>query len=189
MPERNNKLSSGTDLWAPYAHLWKELQVPAKTVLLREGDVSKKAFYIEKGCMRLWFNNQGKEVTFQFFFENEGVSSIESFNSGQPGLFTLETIEPCTLRVISKKDFDKILSESPELEKLINKSILERMLFYQKLFLSRIKDNPPKRYLDLINSQPAIIQRIPQQYIASYLGITPVSLSRIRNNYKPAKKR
>jgi len=189
MPERKSQLPAGAELWAPYAHLWSALQVPAKTVLLREGAVSKKAFYIEKGCMRLWFNNQGKDVTFQFFFENEGVSSIESFTTGQPGLFTLETIEPCTLHVISKKDYDKIISESPELEKLINTSLLNRLLFYQKLFLSRIKDNPQKRYLDLIKNQPQIIQRVPQHYIASYLGITAVSLSRIRNNYKPAKKR
>jgi len=186
MTERkNNKPSLVTDKWD---HLWKEIKVPAKTVLLKEGAVSKKVFFIEKGCMRLWFNNQGKDVSFQFFFENEGVSSVESFMMGQPGLFTLETIEPCTLRVIHKKDFDLILTESPEMEKYVNSSILDRLVSYQKLFLSRIKDNPQKRYLDLIKNQPQIIQRVPQHYIASYLGITAVSLSRIRNNYKPAKK-
>jgi CRP-like cAMP-binding protein len=188
MSERKKNLST-TEQWAPYAHLWKEIKVPAKTVLLKEGEVSKKAFYIEKGCMRLWFNNQGKDITFQFFFENEGVSSVESFKTGQPGLFNLETIEPCILRVIHKKDFEKILTESPELEKYIQATMLDRLVFYQKLFLSRIKDNPQKRYLDLVKNHPQIIQRVPQQYIASYLGITPVSLSRIRNNYKPAKKR
>jgi hypothetical protein len=55
------------------------------------------------------------------------------------------------------------------------------MIFYQKLFLSRIKDNPQKRYEDLLEHYPQILQRVPQHYIASYLGITPVSLSRIRN--------
>ena len=58
--------------------------------------------------------------------------------------------------------------------------ILERLNFYQKLFLSRIKDKPQKRYAELIKTSPKILQRIPQHYIASYLGITPVSLSRIR---------
>lgn len=187
MTERlNNKPSPVTDKWD---HLWKEIKAPAKTVLLKEGAISKKVYFIEKGCLRLWFNNQGKDVSFQFFFENESVSSVESFMMGQPSLFTLETIEPCTLRVIHKKDFELVRTESPELEKYINTSILDRLVLYQKLFLSRIKDNPQKRYLDLIKNQPQIIQRVPQHYIASYLGITAVSLSRIRNNYKPAKKR
>jgi CRP-like cAMP-binding protein len=176
------------DKWESYAHLWKQTAVPAKTVLLKEGAISRKAFLIEKGCVRLWFNNNGKDITFQFFFENEGVSSIESFRSGKPSLFTIETIEPCVLRVIQKKDFETMLAASPELNKYVYETIFERLLFYQQLFLSRIKDNPQKRYLDLLKNHPRIIQRVPQQYIASYLGITAVSLSRIRNNYKPAKK-
>ena len=68
--------------WEKYASLYHRLEVPAKTILLHEGDVSKKAWYIEKGCLRVWFNNKGKDVTFQFFFEQEGVSSIESFRKG-----------------------------------------------------------------------------------------------------------
>lgn len=80
--------------WARFKHLFNRQEIPAKTVLLNEGEVSKKAYYIEKGCLRVWFNNNGKDVTVQFFFEGEGVSSIESFQSGQPSLFTIESIEP-----------------------------------------------------------------------------------------------
>jgi CRP-like cAMP-binding protein len=167
--------------WNEYMHLFKREQFPAKTILLREGKISKKAFYIEKGCIRLWFNNNGKEITFQFFFEGEGVSSIESFNTNQPSLFNIETIEPCIIRSISKKDFQHILDCSPKINKDVQRHILERLIFYQKLFLSRIKDNPQKRYAELVKTSPKILQRIPQHYLASYLGITPVSLSRIRN--------
>ena len=167
--------------WEQFVHLFKEEEVPAKTVLLREGDVSKKAFYIEKGIVRAWFNNDGKDVTFQFFFEGQGVSSIESFRTNQPGLFTLETIEPCILRSISKKDFQTILNHSPLIRQQIEEHTFQRLIFYQKLFLSRIKDNPGKRYQELMKNNPEILERIPQHYIASFLGITPVSLSRIRN--------
>lgn len=167
--------------WNEFLHLFKKQQIPARTILLREGKISQKAFYIEKGCIRLWFNNNGKEVTFQFFFEGEAVSSIESFNTNQPSLFNIETVEPCIIRAIAKKDFKQIVNNSPEISKDIQKHIFERLVFYQKLFLSRIKDNPQKRYEELIKTYPKILQRIPQHYIASYLGITPVSLSRIRN--------
>src|SRR5277367_6426239 len=95
LPDMNSSLNSGSTSWDRFGHLFKRQEVPAKTVLLHEGEISRKAFYIEQGCIRLWFNNHGKDVTFQFFFEGQAVSSIESFRKEQPGLFTVETIEPC----------------------------------------------------------------------------------------------
>jgi CRP-like cAMP-binding protein len=167
--------------WSKFIELFRQQTVPAKTTLLREGEISKRAYYIEKGCIRLWFNNNGKDITFQFFFEGEGVSSVESFRTSQPSLFSIETIEPCTILSITKKDFQKILDESPAIKQYIEENSFQRMIYYQKLFLSRIKDNPQKRYEELLKNFPQILQRVPQHYIASYLGITPVSLSRIRN--------
>lgn len=167
--------------WGQFLHLFQREEVPAKTVLLKEGMVSKKAFYIVEGCVRSWFNNDGKDITFQFFFEGQGVSSFESFRTNQPSLFTLETIEPCILNSISKTDFQTILDSSPIIRQQIEEQTFQRLIFYQRLFLSRIKDNPEKRYKDLLENNPEILKRVPQHYIASFLGITPVSLSRIRN--------
>ena len=76
--------------------------------------------------------------------------------------------------------FHKIES-NPSLRLLYEEKIIERFSFYQHLFLSRIKNTPQQRYEELLKEYPNIIQRVPQHYIASYLGITPVSLSRIRN--------
>ncbi len=177
----NNRFQTNTAEWNRFVHLFKRQEIPAKTVLLREGQVSKKAFYIEQGCIRLFFNNNGKDITFQFFFESEGVSSAESFRTNQPSLFTIESIEPCIIHSISKKDFQTILNSSPAIKQQVEEQIFQRMFFYQKLFLSHIKDNPQKRYEELLKHYPKILQRVPQHYIASYLGITPVSLSRIRN--------
>lgn len=167
--------------WDKFSHLFKKQEIPAKTTLLQEGQISKTAYLVEKGCVRCWFNNNGKDITFQFFFEGEAVSSIESFRTNQPSMFNLETIEPSIIKSISKKDFDYILDNSPILKKETEEMTLKRLLFYQKLFLSRIKDNPQKRYEELLKQRPEILKRVPQHYIASYLGITSVSLSRIRN--------
>src|SRR6201995_1710610 len=104
---------SQTAEWQKFRGLFKEEKIPARTVLLQEGKVSKKAFLIVKGCIRVWFNNNGKEVTFQFFFEGEAVSSIESFTTGKAGIFNLETMEPSVLGVIHKPDFNRILAEYP----------------------------------------------------------------------------
>lgn len=167
--------------WNKFKHLFKREEIPAKTTLLSEGEISKKAFYIEQGCLRICFNNNGKDITFQFFFEGESVSSIESFRTNQPSLFTIESIESCILYSISKKDLQSIIETSTEIKSTVEEHTFQRLLFYQKLFLSRIKDNPEKRYLELLKTNPKILLRVPQLYIASYLGITSVSLSRIRN--------
>lgn len=167
--------------WESYRHLFREEQVPARTILLREGEVSRHAYYILQGSLRLWFNNNGKDVTFQFFFEQQGVSSFDSFRRGEPSLFNLETIEPSSLLVLMKENMEQLMEEVPGFREYVQESIYQRVGHYARLFLSRIKDTPRERYLSLLEEHPHIIRRVPQHYIASYLGITAVSLSRIRS--------
>jgi CRP-like cAMP-binding protein len=167
-----------------YSQLYQRIEVPAKAILLREGAISKKSFFIEKGCIRAWLNHNGKDVTFQFFFEQEGLSSSESFRKNIPSILAIETIEPSVIHVLHKKDYERIMKElghdTAFLKEMID-IIFERQLHYVHEFISFIRDTPQQRYLNLLRQKPQIVQRIPQHYIASYLGITPVHLSRIRN--------
>ncbi|MFY0254064.1 Crp/Fnr family transcriptional regulator [Chitinophaga sp. 30R24] len=167
--------------WEQYQHLYEEITVPAKTVLLEEGKISRYAYYIQEGAIRLWFNNKGKDTTFQFFFEGEGVSSIESFRTGKPSTYAIETITACKLLKISKENMDVILESIPGYRVQLEEVIFQRLLHYSKLFISHIKYTPQERYEALLAEEPHLLQRVPLQYVASYLGITPVSLSRIRN--------
>jgi CRP-like cAMP-binding protein len=175
------KLRSEMADWEQIRHLFQEVDIPAKTTLLHEGEISTRLYSIKKGCLRMWFNNDGKDVTFQFFFEGQMVSSLESFIGKQPSIFNLETIEPSQVAFITKEGLDELFEHFPILKDGFQQILLQRLSDYGRLFLSRIKDNPQKRYEDLLLQHPEIIQRIPQHYIASYLGITPISLSRIRN--------
>lgn len=170
--------------WTRYTNHFRRTEVPAKTILLREGDISGRLFLIEKGCVRAWFDNDGNDVTFQFFFENQTVASMESFRKKIPSVVTIETLEPSVLWVIEKKDMEKIIheiSEIPDVREKFIQAIFERTFDYMKQYLSFIKDTPQQRYLNLIKDKPLIVKRVPQRYIASYLGISPVHLSRIRN--------
>ncbi|ALL06811.1 hypothetical protein AQ505_15730 [Pedobacter sp. PACM 27299] len=167
--------------WEKYQDLFETVELPAKTVLLKEGAIANKIYFIKKGCIRIWFNNDGKEVTCQFFFENQSIASIESFKNLAPSQFNVETIEPCTLFYLSRNHFLMIMENSAEVRKKIEDHTFDRLLWYQHLFLSRIKDSPQKRYQELLERHPQILLRVPQHYIATYLGITAVSLSRIRN--------
>ena len=179
-----NKFPLTDEKWNEYIGYFNRLVVPAKTTLLEEGEVSKKLYIIEKGCIRVWFNNKGKDLTTQFFFENQSVASIESFMKKLPSPTNIETIEPSILWWIHKNDLDKILEEIKEIpelrDRLIN-MLFERTFDYMKYFVSFIKDSPVERYINLIKERPQIILRVPQHYIASYLGITTVHLSRLKS--------
>ncbi|MBJ2124195.1 Crp/Fnr family transcriptional regulator [Flavobacterium sp. IB48] len=179
-----NRFPLTDEKWNEYIGYFNRIEVLTKTTLLEEGEVSKKLYIIEKGCIRVWFNNNGKDLTTQFFFENESVASIESFMKKLPSPTNIETIEPSVLWWIHKNDLDKILEEIKEIpalrDSLINK-LFERTFDYMKYFVSFIKDSPAERYVNLIQQRPQIILRVPQHYIASYLGITTVHLSRLKN--------
>lgn len=172
------------DKWDDYTSCFNRVTAPANHVLLNEGEISNKLFLIEKGCIRVWFNHEGKEVTTQFFFEYDTVSSIISFKKECPSLVTIETIEPCTLWYIHKRDVERIVEEIkdiPELRDRFIDAIFERTFDYMHLYVSSIRDTPKQRYQNLIKEYPQMVQRVPQHYIASYLGISAVHLSRIRS--------
>lgn len=157
------------------------LSIPPKTVLLKEGEVADKLYLIRKGCLRLFFNSEGKDITFQFFFEGDFVASFDSLYKRQPSLFSLESIQPAQVLIIERDVFYNLIEKSPSLRRYYEEKLIERFHVYQRLFLSRIKNTPRQRYEELLKEHPDIIRLVPQHYIASYLGITPVSLSRIRN--------
>ncbi|PXZ45217.1 MULTISPECIES: Crp/Fnr family transcriptional regulator [Porphyromonadaceae] len=157
------------------------LSLPSKTILLNEGKIADTLYLIRKGCLRLFFCNEEKDVTFQFFFEGDFVASFDSLYKSQPSLFSLESIEPSEVFSVKKEHFYTLVEQIPLLRKVYEEKLIDRFHVYQRLFLSRIKSTPAQRYKELLKECPHIIQRIPQHYIASYLGITPVSLSRIRN--------
>ncbi|HEY4786163.1 MAG TPA: Crp/Fnr family transcriptional regulator [Bacteroidales bacterium] len=176
-----DKIRQDNANWDKFSDLFIEREIPSKTILLHEGEISNHFHFVKKGCLRIWFNKDGKDITLQFFFENQAVASIDSFLSRQPSMFTIESIELSTIISVSKRGFDQLQDAYPDLKEGFQKIMFERFRNYARLFLSRIKDTPRERYEDLVCHHPEIVQRVPQHYIASYLGITPISLSRIRN--------
>lgn len=175
------KLKEDKDHWNHIQDSFIDREIASKTILLEEGEISKQIHFVKSGCLRQCFNKDGKDITFQFFFENQAVASFDSFMNSQPSIFSIEALEPTVISSISKEDFDKLMDSIPKFKDAMFNLTVSRFRVYTHLFLSRIKDSPQERYKDLVQNRPDIIQRIPQHYIASYLGITPISLSRIRN--------
>lgn len=169
--------------WNKYLPFQQKREVAAKTVLLHEGKKSQQYIFIEKGCVRVFILKNGEEKTVQFFFEKEGLTSFDSFVNNVPSLVTIETIEPCVIYVLHKKYVLQLideLSREPHFIHVLLKMSARRQLHYMNEFVSFIRDTPEQRYQNLLNERPHIIQRVPQHYIASYLGVSAVHLSRVK---------
>lgn len=156
-------------------------KIKKKNVLLDIGKVSNEVFYLITGCIRLYCEKDGEELSTYFFTENMFAGSYDSFLSRKPSKVAIETVEDCEVLVLSYESQEQLYKVFPKMNEFIRKAIEQRFILLHDLFISYILNSPEERYLMLLKDRPELLQRIPQHQIASYLGITPVSLSRIRN--------
>ena len=155
------------------------------TILLSEGEKAAQLYMIIKGCLRTYFiRENGAEITSQFFIENQFVASFESAMTGTPSRVYIGAVEDSTIGYITIKELERIINENASAREHFGRYVMARLIYYMNQHASFILDSPEKRYIKLVKENPALVSRLPQQYIASYLGITPVSLSRIRSRLK-----
>ena len=160
-------------------------EIPSGTILLSEGKIATKLFIVIQGCLRTYFiKEDGKEITAEFFVENQIVASFESVTTGTPSKQYIEAIEDSIVGSIPMKTLAGIAGKHSAMMAGFNRFLMKRLIYYMNRCSSYILDNPEKRYLKLLEENPDLVARLPKQYIASYLGITPVSLSRIRSRLK-----
>ncbi|MEJ8563237.1 Crp/Fnr family transcriptional regulator [Yoonia sp. GPGPB17] len=135
---------------------------------------------MESGCIRLWHNKDGADVSVKFFLPGELCASLQNMHTEEPSKYELETITPCVVRLLGKAEFEREAARTPGLKDYMESVMVHCLVNYQDLFVDRIARTPEERYRALIAEEPDILDFVPLHYIASYLGITPVSLSRIR---------
>ncbi|MFZ0456595.1 MAG: Crp/Fnr family transcriptional regulator [Ignavibacteriaceae bacterium] len=152
-----------------------------KDYLLMPGDICRYVSYIIKGCMRRYIiDEHSKEIILNFAMEDHWVGDLESFVFQKPTDFYMQTLEDCELTQLSRENFSRACNEIPKF-KIFHDDKAQRNHFSALKRLSKAKSaTPEEKYLDLMEKQPQIFQRVPLHYIASYLGIEPESLSRIR---------
>lgn len=152
-----------------------------KETLLDIGKVSDEVYYLIKGCIRLYSEKDGEELSTYFFTENMFAGSYDSFLSRKPSKVAIETLEECEVLVLTHKAQEKLYEVFPKMNEFVRKAIEIRFVMLHDLFISYLLNSPEERYLMLLKDRPNLVQRIPQHQIASFLGITRVSLSRIKN--------
>lgn len=149
-------------------------------LILQQGEVCNYAYFINKGCFRYYYLVEGKENTTQFFFENSWYTDFESFLSGKATKLNIQTIEKSELLLLTSSDLQSLYVEFPKFEKLGRQMAEKAFLGARNRSEMLQNQSPEERYLTLIKDRPKVFERVPQHYIASYLGIQPESLSRIR---------
>ena len=169
---------SELEIFMPY---FETRMFKKKTILLGIGKVSNEVFYIIKGCIRLYCEKDREELSTYFFTENMFAGSYDSFLSRRPSKVAIESLEECEVLVLSYEAQEELYKVFPKMNEFIRKAIEQRFVLLHDLFISYLLNSPEERYITLLNDRPELLQRIPQHQIASFLGVTPVSLSRIRN--------
>ena len=152
-----------------------------KTHLLDVGKVSNEVYYLIKGCIRLYCEKDGEELSTYFFTDNMFAGSYDSFLARRPSKVAIETLEECEVLVLTHEAQEKLYKVFPKMNEFIRKAIEQRFVLLHDLFISYLLNSPEERYLMLQKDRPDLLNRIPQNQIASFLCITPFSLSRIRN--------
>ena len=155
-------------------------KIDRKQILLKEGEVCNYLYFVQKGLLRSFYDKEGQDITNWFLLENDLAISLLSFYRRQPSFETIETLEDSELLYIHYDDLMELYRKFP-IFNVVGRVLTEE--YYcrsEEKTIALRKQSATEKYADFMNQYPEIINRVPKKYIASYLGVTTETLSRIK---------
>ncbi|HYF30323.1 MAG TPA: Crp/Fnr family transcriptional regulator [Chitinophagaceae bacterium] len=161
--------------------LLKVKQLRRRQYLLQAGDINKYECFVNSGCLRAYLiDEKGQEHVTQFAIEEWWISDMHSYLTQTPSAYHIDALEDSELVVIDRPNYELLLERIPKFEKMFRIILQNAFIAQQQRIVQNISLPAHERYLSFVQKYPKFEQRLPQHQIASYLGITPESLSRIR---------
>lgn len=151
--------------------------------LVTEGKTCRYLYFLQQGALRGFYNLDGKEITHWFAFEEDFVTSFHSFITQQPAVENLQALEASILYRLSKDKLNTLLNEHHEIERLVRIAYEKYYIRLEERFVNAHFKTATERYQDLLQQTPHILERVPLGFIASYLGISQETLSRVRSRH------
>lgn len=163
---------------------FKTAQIPRNGYLLKEGAICNESHFIEKGILRSYtYDYDGNDITTEFYSKEMLVSDLLSFFSRTASKENIQALTDCETWYITYEDMQTNFHTYPEYREFGRLNIANQYSTLKRRMLSMLQETAEQRYSDLVNSKPEVIQQVPLKYIASYLGITDTSLSRVRKEF------
>ncbi len=157
-------------------------KIRKRQYLLQEGNICRHLAFVEKGLLRSYnVDDKGIEHMIHFAWEGWWMADMLSFLSIEPSTYHIDAIEDSELLLISKPDFEEMLLKVPVMERYFRILFQNNIISKERRLISSISNSAEEKFIHLSATNPELIKRIPQQLVASYLGITPETLSRIKN--------
>lgn len=171
--------------WKAFEAILEVKTLKKKEYLLKQGQISRGVFFLSKGCLRTFhINEKGKDTSASFYFPNDFLREIESVTNNIPSQKSIQALEDSIVFYIDKSKLKNLYETSSFYQKL-GRIILEKLTISEQKYASLLASHSPKeRYLYILKNHPEFIERIPLQHLASYIGISRESLSRIRQKVK-----
>lgn len=156
-------------------------KIRKRQYILQEGDVCRSITFVEKGMLRSYtVDDKGSEHIMQFAFEGWWISDHFSFLTGEPAIYNIDALEDSELLLLSKKSEEQLMERIPKFERYFRILLQNSLIATQRRLIGSLSQSAEERYNQLITGCPTIPKRVPQHMMASFLGITPETLSRIR---------
>lgn len=172
-----------------FTSLLKLKRLKKKHYLLQEGDVSHYEYFVNKGCLRTYYiDDKGLEHIIQFAIEDWWTGDMYSFLTQTPARYTIDALEDAELFCLDKPSLEELYIKVPKFEKFFRHLLQNAFIAVQRRIIESMSLTADERYCRFIENYPLMEQRLPLKQIASYLGITPESLSRIRSSYNKIEK-
>lgn len=153
---------------------------PKNEIILNEGTIADTIYFVLKGCVRLFYQIEGTDKTAFFYTEGKFLCAGESYTYNIPAQENFQALEDTSLLLFNKQNLDLLMQRSPKYELIARIAVENELITSQQIIASFVTKSPEERYIELITNNKELFQRVPQQYIATFLGISPETLSRIK---------